>query len=68
MCLALSQVSRQWHTLCYDGQLWTVFDATEFYKEIPVDKLTGIITKAGGFIRHLNLRYVLPGYHPVFEY
>lgn len=51
-----SLVSRQWHALCYDGQLWTVFDATEFYKDIPVDKLVGIISTAGGFIRHLNLR------------
>lgn len=52
------QVSRRWHALCYDGQLWQNFDATEFYKDIPVDKLAEIIVKSGSFIRHLNLRLV----------
>ncbi|KAF8470550.1 hypothetical protein BDZ91DRAFT_541490 [Kalaharituber pfeilii] len=53
---SIIQVCKRWHVLCYDGQLWTTFDASEFYKDIPVEKLAGIIIKAGPFIRHLNLR------------
>lgn len=52
----LLQVSKSWQRLCYDGQLWATFDATDFYKDIPVEKLALILLRAGPFVRHLNLR------------
>ncbi|KAI9796926.1 MAG: hypothetical protein M1833_005872 [Piccolia ochrophora] len=51
-----SAVSKSWNKMCYDGQLWTSLDATEFYRDIPADSLTRIITSAGPFVRDLNLR------------
>lgn len=51
------QVSKDWHKLCFDGQLWKTLDATGYYDRIPVDQLSKIITTAGPFVRNLNLRY-----------
>ncbi|KAK5664027.1 hypothetical protein OQA88_241 [Cercophora sp. LCS_1] len=51
-----SRTSRDFHTMCFDGQLWTCFDASEFYKEIPADSLAKIILSAGPFVKDLNLR------------
>ncbi|CUS07608.1 unnamed protein product [Tuber aestivum] len=51
-----SAVSRKWHSLCFDGQLWSNLDATGYYNRIPVDQLSKIITGAGPFVRNLNLR------------
>jgi F-box/leucine-rich repeat protein 2/20 len=51
-----SRVSKDWHRMCYDGQLWSVLDTSTFYQEIPADALVTIITKAGPFVRDLNLR------------
>lgn len=51
-----SAVSRSWQKLCFDGQLWTSFDAAEFYRQIPAETLTKIISSAGPFVRDLNLR------------
>ncbi|KAF1919163.1 hypothetical protein BDU57DRAFT_132422 [Ampelomyces quisqualis] len=51
-----SRVSQSWHHMCFDGQLWTDLDTTEFYREITADALVNIITSAGPFVRDLNLR------------
>lgn len=51
-----SRVSKAWHRMCYDGQLWSILDTAGFYQDIPADALVTIITKAGPFVRDLNLR------------
>ena len=51
-----SAVSKAWHKMCFDGQLWSILDTAEFYQHIPADALVGIITSAGPFVRDLNLR------------
>ncbi|MCJ1256398.1 hypothetical protein MMC24_004219 [Lignoscripta atroalba] len=51
-----SAVSKRWHKMCFDGQLWTNLDTTEFYRDIPGDSLVKIMTAAGPFVRDLNLR------------
>lgn len=51
-----SVVSRAWHKMCFDGQLWRNLDTEEFYQSIPAAALTKIMTKAGPFVRDLNLR------------
>ncbi|KAM0286299.1 hypothetical protein ACHAQH_001030 [Verticillium albo-atrum] len=51
-----SCVSKSFHKICYDGQLWTSFDASQFHDEIPAESLAKIIVAAGPFIKDLNLR------------
>lgn len=51
-----SGVSKEFQELCFDGQLWQSFDASEFYNEIPAESLAKIIVAAGPFIKDLNLR------------
>ena len=51
-----SVVSRAWYKMCFDGQLWTNVDAADYYRDIPAASLTRIMTKAGPFVRDLNLR------------
>lgn len=51
-----SRVSKQFRAFCYDGQLWSSVDASEFYRDIPAESLTHIIKGAGPFVKHLNLR------------
>lgn len=51
-----SAVSRAWHEMCFDGQLWASLDATEFYREIPAETLVKVMKSAGPFMRDLNLR------------
>lgn len=51
-----SSVSKSWHAMCFDGQLWDLLDTSDFYHDIPADALVNIITSAGPFIRDLNLR------------
>ncbi|KAH6682024.1 putative F-box/LRR-repeat protein 2 [Halenospora varia] len=51
-----SIVSKSFHKWCFDGQLWTCFDASEFYKDIPAESLAKIIVAAGPFVKDLNLR------------
>ncbi|RDL40599.1 uncharacterized protein BP5553_00578 [Venustampulla echinocandica] len=52
----ISVVSKDFHKMCFDGQLWTCFDASEFYKDIPAESLAKIIVAAGFFVKDLNLR------------
>ncbi|KAK1835264.1 F-box/LRR-repeat protein 2 [Podospora conica] len=52
----VSPVSRDFYKTCFDGQLWTSFNASEFYKDIPPESLSKIIVAAGPFIKDLNLR------------
>lgn len=51
-----SAVSKAWHKMCFDGQLWSILDTADFYQSIPADALVSIITSAGPFVRDLNLR------------
>ena len=51
-----SMVSKAWQDMCFDGQLWINLDTEEYYHEIPASSLTRIMTKAGPFVRDLNLR------------
>ncbi|OIW33924.1 RNI-like protein [Coniochaeta ligniaria NRRL 30616] len=51
-----SRVSKEFYKNCFDGQLWTCFDASEFYKDIPAESLAKIILAAGPFVKDLNLR------------
>ncbi|KAF2824674.1 RNI-like protein [Ophiobolus disseminans] len=51
-----SRVSRTWHAMCFDGQLWSDLDTSNFYRDITADALVNIITSAGPFVKDLNLR------------
>ena len=53
-----SSVSKSWHSMCFDGQLWSDLDTSDadMYRDITADALTNIITSAGPFVRDLNLR------------
>lgn len=51
-----SAVSKAWHNMCFDGQLWINVDAQEYYRDIPSESLVKIMTAAGPFVRALNLR------------
>ncbi|KAK4185349.1 hypothetical protein QBC35DRAFT_389695 [Podospora australis] len=51
-----SRASKDFHHMCFDGQLWTCFDASKFYQEIPAGSLAKIIEAAGPFVKDLNLR------------
>lgn len=51
-----SAVSKSWHAMCFDGQLWSDLDTSDFYSDITADALVNIITAAGPFVRDLNLR------------
>ncbi|KAF2020497.1 RNI-like protein [Aaosphaeria arxii CBS 175.79] len=51
-----SSVSKSWHAMCYDGQLWSQLDTADYYRDIPANALVNIITAAGPFVRDLNLR------------
>ncbi|EAW11497.1 F-box domain protein [Aspergillus clavatus NRRL 1] len=51
-----SIVSKAWNKMCYDGQLWSCIDTTDYYREIPSDSLVKIITSGGPFVRDLSLR------------
>lgn len=51
-----SAVSKTFHRMCFDGQLWGILDTAEYYKDIPADALVRIITSSGPFVRDLNLR------------
>ncbi|TGO33273.1 hypothetical protein BHYA_0255g00010 [Botrytis hyacinthi] len=51
-----SNTCQDFYKTCFDGQLWTCFDASEFYADIPAESLAKIIVSAGPFIKDLNLR------------
>ncbi|KAL8667313.1 MAG: hypothetical protein Q9202_000887 [Teloschistes flavicans] len=51
-----SVVSRSWHEMCFDGQLWAELDTQEYYRDIPSMSLVRLMTAAGPFVRDLNLR------------
>ncbi|KAH8595577.1 putative F-box/LRR-repeat protein 2 [Bisporella sp. PMI_857] len=54
--IRISIVSKHFHKVCFDGQLWTRFDASKFHMEIPAESLAKIIVSAGPFVKDLNLR------------
>ncbi|KAI1180372.1 hypothetical protein F4777DRAFT_312802 [Nemania sp. FL0916] len=54
--VCIARVSKEFHKLCFDGQLWTTLDATEFYNTISAVSLANIISSAGPYIKNLNLR------------
>jgi F-box/leucine-rich repeat protein 2/20 len=51
-----SRVSKSWHAMCFDGQLWSDLDTSAFYRDITAKALVNIITAAGPFVKDLNLR------------
>lgn len=51
-----SLVNKEFHCLCFDGQLWSRLDASEFYDRISPDALVKLIESTGPFIKDLNLR------------
>jgi F-box/leucine-rich repeat protein 2/20 len=51
-----SRVSKSWHVMCFDGQLWSDLDTSNFYRDITAKSLVKIITSAGPFVKDLNLR------------
>lgn len=51
-----SRVSKAWRAMCFDGQLWSSLDTSEFYRDITPNALVSIITSAGPFVKDLNLR------------
>ncbi|KAL3474195.1 hypothetical protein BJX99DRAFT_248412 [Aspergillus californicus] len=51
-----SAVCKWWNKMCYDGQLWSVIDTTDYYRDIPTDALMKIMMSGGPFIKDLNLR------------
>ncbi|MCJ1439904.1 MAG: hypothetical protein MMC23_000385 [Stictis urceolatum] len=51
-----SAVSKRWHAMCFDGQLWAGLNASEFYTSIPGESLVKIMKSAGPFMKELNLR------------
>ncbi|KAF2032417.1 RNI-like protein [Setomelanomma holmii] len=51
-----SRVSKSWHAMCFDGQLWSDLDTSDFYRDITAKALVNIITSAGPFVKDLNLR------------
>ncbi|KAK3944665.1 F-box/LRR-repeat protein 2 [Diplogelasinospora grovesii] len=58
-----SRANKEFYNMCFDGQLWERFDASEFYQEIPADSLAKIISAAGPFVKDLNLRGCLQVEH-----
>lgn len=52
----VSRVCKSWYDMCFDGQLWTTLDTTDYYRQIPSAALTKIIVSAGPFVKDLNLR------------
>jgi F-box and leucine-rich repeat protein 2/20 len=58
-----SRVSKEFYNYCFDGQLWTMFDASDFHQDIPAESLAKIIVAAGPFIKDLNLRGCLQVEH-----
>ncbi|KIW45715.1 uncharacterized protein PV06_04078 [Exophiala oligosperma] len=54
--IRVSAVSKQWHDMCFDGQLWTSLDCQTYYQQITSDALIKIMLKAGAFVKNLNLR------------
>ena len=51
-----SAVSKSWHRMCFDGQLWSDLETSKYYRRIPAEALVNIIKSAGPFVRDLNLR------------
>ncbi|PCH34071.1 RNI-like protein [Wolfiporia cocos MD-104 SS10] len=49
----VSRVSRSWHTLVFDGQLWAKLDLRSFPK-LPPAAFAQRARTAGGFVRHID--------------
>ena len=54
--IRMSAVSKQWHEMCFDGQLWTSLDCQTYYQQITSEALVKIMLRAGAFVKNLNLR------------
>ncbi|EXJ81261.1 hypothetical protein A1O3_07551 [Capronia epimyces CBS 606.96] len=54
--IRVSAVSKEWHDMCFDGQLWTSLDCQSYYQQITSDALIKIMLNAGAFVKNLNLR------------
>lgn len=58
-----SRVSKDWHRMCYDGQLWSMLDPARLCQGIPEAALITIINAVGPFLRDLDLYDVQLGEH-----
>ncbi|KAL1844022.1 hypothetical protein VTJ49DRAFT_5773 [Mycothermus thermophilus] len=58
-----SRVSKEFHDMCFDGQLWARLDTSEFYRDITAEALAKIVVSAGPFVKDLNLRGCLQVEH-----
>ena len=54
--IRMSAVSKHWHDMCFDGQLWTNLDCQSYYQQITSEALIKIMLRAGAFVKNLNLR------------
>lgn len=54
--IRVSAVSKKFHEMCFDGQLWTSLDCQGYYQQITSEALVKIMLNAGAFVRNLNLR------------
>ncbi|EXJ73156.1 uncharacterized protein A1O5_04306 [Cladophialophora psammophila CBS 110553] len=54
--IRFSAVSKEWHDMCFDGQLWTSLDCQTYYQQITSEALIKIMLRAGAFVKNLNLR------------
>lgn len=54
--IRVSSVSKAWHDMCFDGQLWPVLDCQTYYQKITSEALMKIMLRAGAFVKNLNLR------------
>ncbi|KAI9679783.1 MAG: hypothetical protein M1817_004797 [Caeruleum heppii] len=51
-----AKVSQSWHKTCFDGQLWTSIDATDYYRRLTPQSLQKLLTGAGPFLKDIQLR------------
>ncbi|KAG9291882.1 hypothetical protein G9A89_012167 [Geosiphon pyriformis] len=51
-----SMVCRSWHSLAFDGSLWSQIDVAPFYQKISTDQLIALWKSAGGFLKDVNFR------------
>lgn len=51
-----SIVSKTWHRMCFDGQLWMNINTEDYYQDISSESLVKLLTSAGPFVKDLNLR------------
>ncbi|KAI8802532.1 hypothetical protein BJ742DRAFT_832404 [Cladochytrium replicatum] len=51
----IARVSKKWHSVVYDGSLWTSIDLQPFYNIISNAQINSILARAGTFLKSANL-------------